>query len=90
MSLSTQPDEHHRIDLNNHKSPFSIAVALNGTKCSLNSIGYLTNKPTETGLTAGTLNSYCQASNKLATCSDAIVEKTATLAEKNNAGQYVT
>ena len=27
---------------NDHKSPFSIGVALDGTKCTLNSIGYLT------------------------------------------------
>ena len=39
-----------------------------------------------TGPTAGTLNSYCQASNEHATCSDAIVEKTAALAEKKPLG----
>ena len=49
-------------------------------------LGIWQNKPTETGPTTGTLNSDCQASNKLATCSDAIVEKTATLAEKKPLG----
>ena len=49
-------------------------------------LGIWQNKPTENGPTAGTLNSYRQASNELATCSDAIVEKTATLAEKKPLG----
>ena len=43
-------------------------------------------KTQEEILTAGTLNSDCQASNELATCSDAIIEKTATLAEKKPLG----
>ena len=49
-------------------------------------LGICQNKLTENGLAAGTLNSYCQALNELATCLDAIVEKTAALAEKKPLG----
>ena len=49
-------------------------------------LGIWQNKQTETGPTAGILNCHCQASNKLAACLDAIVEKTAALAEEKTLG----